>query len=231
MLSTYVHQECLQVPLHEIPGLLRKCWTSVGAELPVLSVETIHSRDAPSLTSGCTHLSHTPRSLEFWRAAVAKGGLLQPAWEEAQLLIATGAGAKAADAPLEELSLFAEQLLEHGVTEDQPITVWVMETIHNKYADSAELSAHAYTSKQLATGLKTLAWAGLLSKEVVAALARSLCCAVLQGDKEPALPPSHLVDMILQIADAGAPNPVGLQAIPMMTLRLFGDYLHRVFAM
>ena len=119
-------------------------------------------------------------------------------------MFAAATCAQASVAPLHELVLFAEQLLENSITEDQPITVWAMDSIHGRcHGPASALRQCGATTKQFATAMKTLAWAGLASRDVVAALGHGMRLGVLEGGEDPPLPPSHLADVILQVADSG----------------------------
>lgn len=195
----------LQVPLVELPGLLSKCRASVGADLATLSLHAGHACGGQPAGASCCHLSFVPRGLDFWQAAFAKPGFRADCWEEAQRMFAAAACARSLVAPLLQLVMFAEQLLENAIAEDEPITVWVMEAIHGRYhGSSGGLCDSGATLKQFATAMKTLAWAGLASRAVVAALGHAMRCSLREGDGDPPLPPSHLADVILQVADAGA---------------------------
>lgn len=144
-----------------------------------------------------------PFDLEFWKAAGTSGACRHALWEKAQLIIATAAASKIQSASLDGLIHFSEQLLENRITEDQPIVVWVSHGVHRKYAGEAgEQQLVGSTPKQLATAMKKLAWAGLVTEAVLLIMSRRMWSAVQQGNDF--YPPSHLVDIILQVADAGA---------------------------
>eukprot|EP00892_Ulva_mutabilis_P012815 jgi/Ulvmu1/9906/UM057_0063.1 len=84
------------------------------------------------------------------------------------------------------------------------MVVWSMEGLHERFAGrSGRLLSQGCSPNQLAQAVKKLAWAGLSSSEVTKSLSVALCDALLSDTQQPQLPPSHLVDTILQVSDAG----------------------------
>lgn len=196
----------MQVPQHEIPGLLRKCQTALKVAMISECLATLlpASNAGPRTAMSYTSLKHAPHGLDFWKAAVTgEKCALQPVWEEVQYLMAAAASDQIAGMALGRIIEFAEQLLENGITQDHPIVVSSRQGIDQWYMSAlGQMYVLNSPPKQVATAMKVLGWAGLSSDALTVFLGTAVRDSLLAG-RHPALPPSHLVDVTLQISDAG----------------------------
>jgi hypothetical protein len=201
------------MPAYEIPGVWRKCslaidraermqFQSEQRELPAMPLAR-HMAVADSLSSMTVKPLSPPNRF----------------WKQAQSKIADALATAVCKAELQELTKVAKQMECNSLTESDPIACAVAHTLHQavvgecstlpppQQSDSAlvlQLQSAKSSVKEIALAMKALSWNGLAIPAVIQRLAvAAIQLLSLQGGS-PGVAPNHLVDIILQIADAGA---------------------------
>jgi hypothetical protein len=201
--------------MYELPGVWRKCSEALSSLRP----QTLpHQPSAVPLDTSTTTL----QAIEYISTEL---GSIDPVsyWQWLQGCTAAEIAKEILPGlQLEDLYRFATQVVVAGMPEHHPLLSIVRDSldeactaargqscssanahVQHAWLQQLRVGSAMCSLKDLASTMKALSWQGMASDVLLQELAEAVRRIVASWDGASPVPPNHLVDIILQIADAG----------------------------